>query len=1038
MVIKQFNHQYSLNNLLKDSTENLLFHIPLIKNKIHHHYSILVWLLSKTYPQKIAIFDDDISNNLYTNITEIINSFELNCQCYSNKRNIDNNENPTLNVLLPLNLNPDLLSYDLIYINSSNQFLTKTPFLSQINNNFPENTLIVIDNIFNDNTIAKENYPVIINWQTQYLYFEFFHHNGLTILYKGDPTDDYLKELFDLKHDPILVQRFQKKCAFIDHYWSMYFTLHGNEKKFNHNEYFKNKIQTNLLENKNHYLKKEVEAQQIKLNNYEKSTNELIEQINTLNTQYEDLNLEKLKNANKIKIILEKLTNYNYDSLINSIFDKNNINNFDNTGNSNDNNEALSKKISIIFNEQNKNIIFNLNSVLSFLNTPSKVPSHKSRPPSYYNPVRHVLFVAGEPETPGVIYRCYRNAEACIMAGHEAKVVNAADISFNEIQWANVIILWRVEFSGHINGIFNLSKQCNTLTAFDADDIVFKPHFAHIEIIDGIRTIGTTEANTAHTFHNMRQTLIRSDFAVATTKEMREHMAQELIPKHAGPLIFTLPNIFNDDCVKLSRFASRVFQATKNDNFIRIGYASGTRTHQRDFALVIPALISLFQQRPNVRVVLFREPGNHRPILHMNEFPELTDYEHFIEWRDTVPLKNLPQELARFDISIAPLEINNVFCNAKSELKFFEAALANVCSITSPTKPLKRCIKHGVTGFLASTAQEWETYLLRLVDDKSLRKKIAQNAYHDVLWNFSIQRQSKLCDTILQSLINEKGAALAGETFITRNTYHNRKLPIIPPSLVLFQHDNLQESEVTVIITSFNYQRYLLEALESVYIQTLKNIDLIVVDDGSTDDSLPLLIDWANQHKNRFNRLQIHKSINNVGLGGARNIGIAASETLYSMQLDADNRLMPDTCEILLDALKGTNIGYAYPEIHHFGEAQAVGGDIPFNPLRLTIGNYIDAMVLVAKWAWAAVGGFYVQKDAMGWEDYDLWCCLAEMGIAGTQVNIANAEYRAHYSSMTNVLTEQNTHKPKVVSHLEKRHPWLDIIYPEVSPWNEK
>ena len=248
----------------------------------------------------------------------------------------------------------------------------------------------------------------------------------------------------------------------------------------------------------------------------------------------------------------------------------------------------------------------------------------------------------------------------------------------------------------------------------------------------------------------------------------------------------------------------------------------------------------------------------------------------------------------------------------------------------------------------------------------------------------------------------------------------------------------MRESEVTVVITSYNYQQYILEALESVFIQTLKDIDLIIVDDGSSDESITLILEWSINHKHRFNRLQIHQSVNNVGLGGARNIGIAASETLYSMQLDADNRLMPDTCEKLLQAIQNTNIGYAYPEIQHFGAGEAIGGHVPFNPLRLTVGNYIDAMVLIAKWAWAAAGGFYVKRDAMGWEDFDMWCSLAEMGISGKQVTNTIAEYRAHFASMTNVLTEQNTHKPKVVSHLENRHPWLDLVYPEISPWNKK
>lgn len=1049
------NHSFSKENIplqtiFNNLDEILFFHTPLTHHKIHKHYTILVWILGNIRPTKIAILDNDFHQITQKTLYEIIHSFELNCQCYCNYITKKYNDDIETTSFLPIEAATS--PFNLMYVNNINQSFKNTSLLNQ---DLPDNTTIIVDNVYAAHPISKENIPYIEIWKNKYDYFEFLYHNGLIIFHTGKIFPSKLKELFDLNHTPLLAQRFKKRCAFIDQHWTMLTYIHNHQKKFEQNNFLEEKIQKNLLERQVNSLNSQIksfgqiESKQQQNQPEQKlhyNSKELCHIIDQLYQNYQQLTQWKENFTNKInqltKIFHNQQNESNYINIIKEILSKNekienkihHIRNFiynyeqDSSFSSNILKEinTLLESIASISSLSNSENIIKLKEVFSFLNT---ITTSRQR---------HILFIAGEPHTPGVIYRCYRNANACIMAGHQARVIEASKVNPDIIKWADVILLWRVEFSGHINGILELSKEWQIPTAFDADDIVFKPHFAHIEIIDGIRTIGTTESKTEHTFSNMRQTLMRTDFAIATTKEMREHMAQELIPKHAGPLIFTLPNVFDDDCVKLSRFAARIQHYTKNDDIIRIGYASGTRTHQRDFAIVLPTLISIFQKRPNVRLVLFREAENHRPILHMNEFPELSDYTDYIEWRDTVPLERLPQELARFDISIAPLEAHNVFCNAKSELKYFEAALANVCSVVSPTGPLKRCITHEVTGFLASTNEEWENYLLKLIDDKLLRQQIAQNAYHSVLWNFSLQRQSKLCGTMLQSLTNEVGATRATETIIARGEYKSRHLPVIPPSNLLFDYDNLQESEVTVVITSYNYSQYLLEALESVRAQTLSNIDLIIVDDGSSDDSIDLLMQWAERHKNRFNRFQIHQSIKNVGLGGARNIGIAASETLYSMQLDADNRLMPDTCEKLLNALRNTNIGYAYPLIQHFGAEEAIGGHIPFHPLRLTVGNYIDAMAMIAKWAWAAVGGFYVQRDAMGWEDYDLWCCLAEMGIGGTQVSEAIAEYRAHFTSMTNLVTEQNNHKPKVVSYLETKHPWLDIVYPEDSPWMNK
>lgn len=1017
------NDIISLKDIISYYDQWFLSPVLFSQHKPHPHQTFLTWLIRNTTPQKIAIFDTEIQNTQTTFciLTHILN---LTSQCYGN---IENNNNLLPNSLIPLTEELQLSSFSLIYIDISNQIIKSNHILSILETEVPQDTIFIFNNLYHRNSIAKENRKLISIWQQNYPYFEFTHHNGLLLLYTGHSTNSILNELFTLKDTPKFEHTFKTCCALQDEYWLLKINSIQNKSIDNKKQIIEAKTETYLLEQDIYYREKTNKHEIDSL----KETTSL--EIKSLYAKNQHLTEQQHLLAHELQ---------SYDSAYHqfSIWQQNTVEKINSI-------HYLLKKYRFI----NFFLPTKLKQLLNFSPAPlQKIPTEASRTviPFIQQPAnlkitnitrpRHIVFVAGEPNTPGVIYRCYRNAEACNMAGHKAKVINAANVSPKDIEWADILIFWRVEFSGHILGIVDIAKEHNTLTAFDADDIVFKPHFAYIEIIDGIRTIGTTEAETSRTFGNMKQTLMRTDFAVATTQEMREHMAQELIPKHAGPLVFTLPNIFDDDCVRVSRFFSRINKDNKNDNYIRIGYASGTRTHQRDFALVIPALLSIFKKRPDVRLVLFREPENHRPILHMNEFPELNDFQDRIEWRDTVPLKQLPQELARFDISIAPLEADNVFCNAKSELKFFEAALANVCSVVSPTGPLTRCIQHGVTGFLANNTEEWEQYLLQLIDDSSLRQKMAQDAYHDVLWNFSTQRQSYLCNTMLLSLTSEKGAAQAMETMIARKDYKNLGMPIVPESELLFDHDALQESEVTVVITSYNYSKFIIEAMESVKAQTLKHIDMIIVDDGSSDDSIDLIISWAKEHKNRFNRLQLHRSLKNAGLGGARNIGIAASETLYSMQLDADNRLLPDSCEKLLARIKDTAIGYAYPHLRHFGAGEATGGHVPFHPLRLTVGNYIDAMVMLAKWAWAAAGGYYVQRDAMGWEDYDIWCRLAELGIQGTQVKEAIAEYRAHFSSMTSTVTEQTYHKPKVTSYLADRHPWIKLVLPEDSPWVTK
>ncbi|MBB2156179.1 glycosyltransferase [Gluconacetobacter diazotrophicus] len=649
-------------------------------------------------------------------------------------------------------------------------------------------------------------------------------------------------------------------------------------------------------------------------------------------------------------------------------------------------------------------------------------------PASADRTIRTVLFVSGEPGTPGTTYRVTRNAAACVAAGYATRCRDCAAVGPDDIAWADMVVLWRVEYSGHVDILLGLARARGAVLAFDADDIVFEPALARTDLIDGIRVSPAPVARIERMYADMQRTMRQCDLGLATTDTLADWMRPFL------KLTLVLPNSFDDATLQRARHAVRrraLASPDTADDVVRIGYATGSRTHQRDFARALPGLLRVMDRRAQVRLVLFREPGGGRPLLLTEEFPDMHARSAQIEWRDMVTLDALPDELARLDISIAPLEDGNPFCEAKSELKFFEAALAGACTVASPTAPFRAAIRPGETGLLAEGAAEWESALLRLVDDPALRRRMARDALHTVLWEYGPQRQAALLGPAIAGLGNARAAARAGATALARGAFRVRAIPQIPDSTVLFTQDHLQNAAVTVVVTAYNYAGHVIEALDSVRRQTLDPLDLIVVDDASTDDTPSLLTGWAARHGARFNRLLILRARRNAGLGGARNIGMAAAETPYILQLDADNRLLSDACARLLAVIAAEKAGYAYPLIRQFGRESSVMGDTPFHPGRLVGGNTIDAMALVAKWAWAAAGGYYVRRDAMGWEDYDLWCTLAELGIAGTQVPEILAEYRVHDTAMTDTLTERPHHKDAVVTLLRDRHPWIRLTAPE-------
>ncbi|MEE9912506.1 MAG: glycosyltransferase family 2 protein [Deltaproteobacteria bacterium] len=145
---------------------------------------------------------------------------------------------------------------------------------------------------------------------------------------------------------------------------------------------------------------------------------------------------------------------------------------------------------------------------------------------------------------------------------------------------------------------------------------------------------------------------------------------------------------------------------------------------------------------------------------------------------------------------------------------------------------------------------------------------------------------------------------------------------------------------ISVIIPSYNRSEFILRAVRSVFRQTFNNIELLVVDDGSTDDTIVLLHSLQQEDP----RLQVIKHEKNLGSQAARNTGILASHGEFIAFLDSDNEWMPDKLEkqISLINVSHGNIGAVYSgffRVHADGKPTSeqiprFGGDIYKTALR--------------------------------------------------------------------------------------------------------
>jgi glycosyltransferase involved in cell wall biosynthesis/SAM-dependent methyltransferase len=638
---------------------------------------------------------------------------------------------------------------------------------------------------------------------------------------------------------------------------------------------------------------------------------------------------------------------------------------------------------------------------------------------------RRIVFVSGEPDIPGHVYRVQRYVDAARALGNDVDWLPLHDVVARgeALAQASVVIIWRAPNGPEVAHALWIARSNGAKVLFDLDDLMFDPKLASIEIIDGIRTQDLTAADAAAHFQRIREVVVQVDACTCTTEELARHL------RALDRITFVLPNLFDAATLRTSRLAVRQ-RSQSGDGIVRIGYATGTRTHQRDFFNAALALERVLVERPQCRLVLFHDPDSGRPLLDVAEFSNLARLTEQIEWRDRVSLAGLPHELARFDINLAPLEVGNPFCEAKSELKFVEASLVEVCTIASPTGPLRRAIRDRETGRLANTPEEWADALRELIDDPALRGRMAHAAYLDVLARFGPETGTTSLRSLLEQLSGNEAAARAFQLDLHRRQMPAARGVALPDSEVVFASDTLGEAEVTVAIPLYNYVGYVIEALESVHAQSLQSLDLVVVDDASTDGSLAAAVDWSQRHAGRFNRVVVLRNRRNAGLGLSRNAGFDAAETPFVLPLDADNRLRPACCAVCLEVIRASGAAFAYPSLQRFGDSTAVMGLEPFQPMRFVSGNYIDAMAMIAKSAWAAVGG-YDDIRPNGWDDYELWCSFVERGLWGVQVPQILAEYRVHARSMLRTMTDERTNKLRVIGELERRHPWLMIRHDE-------
>jgi glycosyltransferase involved in cell wall biosynthesis len=329
-----------------------------------------------------------------------------------------------------------------------------------------------------------------------------------------------------------------------------------------------------------------------------------------------------------------------------------------------------------------------------------------------------ILFISNVPSANiGQTFRVRHIAEALEKLGCKSYYFQPRSNETSQIlEICDMVVVFRTEWDSTLEAISKTCHNRNIPFVYDVDDIIFEPELIKPELFtllnilpeyDRLKWLGKS--------NRQKQSLKNSDAAILSTEPLAK--AAKLYCKN----VYVLPNSLNETMLNLADIASDRMKPSSEDGIIRIGFAGGTETHQENFRIIERVLSIILAVNPMVRLVLVGP-------LDTSIYSLLAPFSNQIETRPKVALNDLFNEIQGFDINLAPLEVNNPFCETKSELRYLLAAAVSVPTIASPTFPMIQAIVDNHSGYLAYNEDEWIAKISFLIQNAAIRSKIGQAA----------------------------------------------------------------------------------------------------------------------------------------------------------------------------------------------------------------------------------------------------------------------------------------------------------------------
>lgn len=343
-----------------------------------------------------------------------------------------------------------------------------------------------------------------------------------------------------------------------------------------------------------------------------------------------------------------------------------------------------------------------------------------------------VLFITGGVGD-SALYRTHHVAEELELHGFKCSVT-VQDNPFLDgyADKFKIFVFHRVISTSKVSKLIQKIKDQKKEIIFETDDLVFdKKYYKDHNYFKDMNYFAKKLYE-----KGVGEEILKDEYVKTCTcttsylaKELEKYPARNasgIADEGGGEKVFIVPN-------KLSNKDLEIVETIRHSEFgirnsIRVGYFSGVASHNKDFSTITETLMKIMEKYPQVQLFLVGpldiESKLNKFKDRINQLPYVARKKHF-------------SNIANVDINIVPLEMNNSFCEAKSELKFFEAGILEVATVAVRNQTFSEAITDGVDGFLAGTENEWFEKLEKLILDENLRKSMGEKAREKSLKDYT-------------------------------------------------------------------------------------------------------------------------------------------------------------------------------------------------------------------------------------------------------------------------------------------------------------